>query len=122
MIDEHDKQDWRSVMVSQYAIFGSIAGLEVAALSIFATLSKQSMLFIEKFFFSLTVIPLLVAIPLILWLINEERKVAFNDGDTRWFRANEKKFRHILIWTMVISWILLLSLLVSVVWLTNPTK
>lgn len=118
MIDQSDKQDWRSVMLSQYNIFGTIAGLEVASLSIFASLFPKNLLCFQKILFSLTAMTLLMEIPLILWLINEERKVAFGEEDMTWFKRNEKMFRNILIWVMGIGWFFILALLVSVVYIS----
>lgn len=116
MYDAHEKSDWRSVMLAQYNIFGTIAGLEVASLSIFATLLKVPLSDFSKVLFILTALVLLIEVPLILWLINEERKVAFNDENMIWFRTNEKHFRKFLIWLMGFGWLFILMLLVSVVW------
>jgi hypothetical protein len=117
MIDTPDKSDWRSVMLAQYGIFGTIAGLEVASLSIFAALLKPPLVCLSKILFTVTTLILLIEVPLILWLINEERKVAYNEQNMVWFRKNERLFRNILIYLMVSGWLLILTLLISVIWL-----
>lgn len=116
MIDTSDRDDWRTVMLAQYNSFTAIAGLKVASLAIFATLLKTPVPNLIKIVFTLSAVALFIEIPLILWLINEERKVAFNDGDMRWFKTNEKHIRKFLIGTVVFGWIMILILLVLSVW------
>lgn len=115
MIDPSDKNDWRSVMLSQYNVFGTIAGIEVASLSIVAVLIKTPLTCLSKTLFTLTTIALLVEVPLLLWLINEERRVAYNEQGLAWFKKNEKYFRNLLIYLMISSWVFILALLMSVI-------
>lgn len=117
-IDEYQKQDWRSVMLAQYGSFGTIAGLEVASLSIFAAFSKHPLLFSQKILFTFASLALLIEVPLILWLINQERKVVFNEENMRSFQVNERKYRNFLILLMSSGWSLILLLLLSVIWFT----
>ncbi len=102
-------------MLAQYSIFGTIAGLEVASLSIFAALLKNPLTLLSKILFFITVLTLLTEVPLLLWLINEERKVAFNDEGMIWFKTNEKYFRKALVLLMGFGWLLILSLLAIIV-------
>lgn len=115
MIDQHDKSDWRQVMLTQYGIFGTIAGLEVASLSIYAALSNVPITTIQRFLFTVTSLSLLGEVPMILWLINQERKVAFNEADMMWFKKNERTFRNFLIILMTTGWVAIVCLLMSAV-------
>lgn len=121
MIDPHDKSDWRSVMLAQYSMFGTIAGLEVASLAIFATLLNTPIHLLTKILFTLTTITLLIEVPFLLWLINKERKVAFNDPNMKWFQTNERYFRKTLIWIIGLGWLLILALLLSAIWMQETS-
>lgn len=107
--------DWRKVMLAQYSIFGSVAGLEVTALTIFATLTSQGSTLAEKVIFSITCGFLFFDIILILWLINQERRVAANDSIPS-FQENERVYRSTLIVIMIVTWGLLLTLLLLKIW------
>lgn len=111
-----NQDDWRKVMLTQYSIFGTVAGLEITALSIFASFIRTPLPLGEKIIFSITTAGLFIEIILILWLINQERKVAFNSDSMRSFMENESAYRITLILLMIITWGLLLSLLLIKIW------
>jgi len=115
MIDPHEKDDWRKVMLAQYNIFGTIAGLEVTSLAIFASLFKSPLMLYQKYLFALSALVLIFEVPLMLWLINQERKVAFNEQNMVWFKKNETHFRNFLILLMGIGWSLILILLATII-------
>lgn len=115
-VNESRKQDWRQVMVTQYSIFGTIAGLEVTALAIYVSF-RTSISFPEKIIFSISSFFLLLEVMLILWLINQERKVAFDESVMFDFMRSEFIYRNILIIIMIITWGLILSLLILRIWL-----
>jgi len=115
MAQNNQKQDWRKVMLTQYSIFGSIAGLEVALLAIFATFLKNTISLWEKILFSSIALLLFLEIIGILWLINQERKVAFGNR-MQCFREKESTYRLILNIVMVLTWLLILILLLVHIW------
>ncbi len=111
-----NKDDWRKVMLTQYSIFGTVAGLEVTALTIFAALANENIVSIaEKVIFSVTSFSLFIEIIFILWLINQERRVAFGDP-MQDFQKNERIYRGTLIILMIVTWGLLLALLLLRIW------
>lgn len=103
-------------MLTQFSTFGTTAGLQVAALAIYATLNKFTLLLCEKIIFTSAAICLFIEVSLILWLINQERKVAFNEGNMTKFKKNERYYRNTLITVMIISWGLILTLLIIRIW------
>lgn len=115
------KADWRKVMLTQYSIFGTIAGLEVASLSIFAALTRNSFILAEKILFTSVAVFLFVEVGAILWMINQERKVAWHEAtgkgdDMLSFRTIETYFRSGLIIVMNLTWITILLLFVVHIW------
>lgn len=117
MSSQTQKEDWRKVMVTQYSIFGTIAGLEVTALTIFAAFGDGSGATpIEwKVLFTITVALLFFEVVGILWMINQERKVAFG-VPMQCFRENESFYRSVLILIMILTWGFILTLLIMKVW------
>lgn len=109
------KEDWRKVMLAQYSIFGTIAGLEITALTIFVSFGSNLFQLEEKIIFTITVALLFLEVIGILWLINQERKGAFG-VQMHCFQENETTYRLILNISMVITWGLILSLLLIRIW------
>ena len=111
--DKSNKDDWRSVMLAQYNIFGVMAGLEVTALTIFSR--SDDLTLQAKWIFIATIISLFLQVIFTLFLINAEREVASGNkrylGDCN-FQGKEKIYRWVLIVTTAIVWILISTLLV----------
>ena len=110
----NQRQEWRQVMLTQYNIFGTIASLEVATLAIYIGVSSQLFLS-EKIIFSLTTLFLFTEVLVILWLINQERKVAYGDK-MDCFKEKESFYRSALILIMIITFGLIITLLVIRIW------
>ncbi|MBU1000295.1 hypothetical protein KKE78_02795 [Patescibacteria group bacterium] len=102
-------------MLTQHSVFGTIAGLEVTALAIFVSLGKPHLNLAEKILFTIISGVLFLEVAMILWMINQERRVAWGDS-MQCFQENETFLRTFLIIIMVINWALILSLLVVHVW------
>lgn len=120
-MNEKTKADWRNVMLTQYSIFGTIAGLEVTSLSIFAALTKGSFILVEKILFTSVALFLFLEVGVILWMINQERKVAWYEAtrkgdDMLSFKTNETYFRSSLIIVMNMTWMMILLLFVIHIW------
>lgn len=113
--NENHKEDWRKVMLTQYSIFGTIAGLEVTSLAIFVSFVKSELDLAEKILFTIISGVLFIEVAMILWMINQERRVAWGDN-MQSFQENETFLRTFLIIIMVLNWALILSLLVIHVW------
>ena len=113
--NQNHKEDWRKVMLTQYSIFGTIAGLEVTALAIFASFSNSGLNLAEKILFTIISVALFLEVAMILWMINQERRVAWGDN-MQSFQENETFLRILLIIIMILNWALILSLLVIHVW------
>lgn len=109
------QQDWRKVMLTQYSILGSIAGLEVTSLAIFVSFGKAELLLAEKILFTIISVVLFAEVVMILWMINQERRVAWGDS-MQSFQENEVFLRTFLIIIMILNWALILSLLIIHVW------
>lgn len=116
MTNSWEKEGWRSAVLAQYSTFGTIAGLEIASLTIFASLLKSPLSLIVKILFTIISAILFVEVPLILYLINQERKVAFNAAIMNRFIKNEERYRNYLIWLMEFGWLFILILLLTIVW------
>jgi len=119
--NQNHKEDWRKVMLTQYSIFGTIAGLEVASLSIYSALAGNAFILVEKILFTIVAVFLFVEVGMILWMINQERKVAWHEAtgegdDMLSFRTNETFFRSGLIIVMNMTWIMILLLFVVHIW------
>lgn len=115
-MDEPDKEKWLKIVLAQYGLFGTIAGLEVTALAIYVSFAKIAFSATEKVFFSITAFCLFAEVVLILWMINQERKVAFNDENMSNFKKKERNYRNSLITIMSITWGLILFLLTLRIW------
>lgn len=116
MTNNHNhKEDWRKVMLTQYSIFGTIAGLEVTSLAIFVSLVRSELDLAEKILFTIISGVLFLEVVMILWMINQERRVAWGDN-MQSFQENETFLRTFLIIIMILNWALILSLLVVHVW------
>lgn len=108
--------DWRKVFVTQYSLFGAISGLEITALTIFTTFrSTEPLGSEERLVFTAVCFLLFLQVAWILWMINQERKVAAGEPMTC-FRENERFYRNLLNLVIVLSWGLTLALLVLRVW------
>lgn len=113
--DQDHKEDWRKVMLTQYSIFGTIAGLEVTSLAIFVSFVRSGLNLAEKILFTIISGTLFLEVVMILWMINQERRVAWGDN-MQSFQENETFLRTFLIFIMVLNWALILSLLIIHVW------
>lgn len=113
--EKFTKEQWRSVMLTQYSIFGVMTGLEMTALAIFASLSTQVNQGPNKAMFILSVISLVLQVIFIVLLINAEREIASGNecylGGCH-FQGKEKIYRWILMFIIFISWGLIALLLI----------
>jgi len=116
MNQEDNKSSWRQVMLMQYQVFGTIAGLEVTALTVFVSFVKDNFIYREKFIFTVIAILLFLEIIGILWMINQERKLAYNKDLMQCFQENESNYRLILNAIMALTWLLILILLCVHIW------
>ncbi|MEX1112706.1 MAG: hypothetical protein WEC84_04555 [Candidatus Andersenbacteria bacterium] len=101
---------WRQQMVAQQNSFLTLAGLELAVLTIYATLdkSKPTPLFIA------TVVLVIVQVTMTILLINAERETAWGNP---WYKAKrgrgyEKTWRWVLMVIIFCAWLSLAALLI----------
>ncbi|MBU1119161.1 hypothetical protein KKH43_04740 [Patescibacteria group bacterium] len=116
---ESRKIEWRQMMIAQYGTFGTVAGVMIAALTIYASLEtkKDKVLigsfYLEDLLFIVSLGCLVVSIILILMLINRERDLAWGTKDAKLeeFKKKEPRYRTWLIGLMSFGLITIFFLL-----------
>lgn len=108
------QQTWTQTVVSQHAIHATLSGLEVNALILFATFYRNELSSIQKILFVLSLVLICTSIWCIIWMVNHERREAFNPSQvTEKERENENRIREILNTTNRFS-IIIVSLLLAI--------
>ncbi len=105
-------------MLGQYSLFGTLAGLEITALTIFVSLGTESTYDFEKITFSIVGTILVLQITIMLILVDGERRMAWNSSRMKVFQKHKEKMRNLLIYSFFASWSLILFLLNVRIWRT----
>lgn len=120
---------WRNSVVSQYGIFGVMAGLKITGLSIILGSSNTFDLLLENltkrynlFIFVIILLSSCLEIIMIMFLANLEREAAYKsinktspETKTNFFQKKERFLRYVLIVISSISWLLFLILIFQIV-------
>jgi uncharacterized Tic20 family protein len=104
---------WLNFVATQYAIFGTITGLEATSLSVFVADLQSAPL---KIIFTITCVFLLLQLIILVWIVNQERKLAYDRTQMIDFQKKEESYRISLIIIMVINWGLILSMMILKAW------
>lgn len=107
------QQTWIQTVVSQHVIHATLSGLEVNALILFVTFYKGGLNDIQKGLFVLSLVLICISVWCIIWMVDHERRDAFNPGHvTDQEREVENRIRKLLKFTNGLSIIIVSLLLV----------
>jgi cbb3-type cytochrome oxidase subunit 3 len=108
------QQTWMQTVVSQHSIHATLAGLEVNGLILFASFNNGSIIGIQKILFLITLFLICVSVWCIVWMVNHERKEAYNNSQvTNYERELENITRAILNNSNKLSFLFISLLLAS---------
>lgn len=112
--DEERKRDWRQAVVSQHSTHATLLGLQISALILFVSFYKPGLDQLQKTFFVLALIMIVIQTVCLIQISEHERKDAFNS--TSAFERNlENIMRRILNWTSLLTVFFIASLLIYAV-------
>ena len=112
--NEERKRDWRQAVVSQHSTHATLLGLQISALILFVSFYKPGLDPLQKAFFVLALIMIVIQTVCLIQISEHERKDAFNS--TSVFERNlENTMRWILNWSSLLTVFFIASLLIYAV-------